>query len=371
MENINKLKKFCLKDLSLIFLTFFSTSILILNPHIGRLGVFTGGKYCTEILIPSLFPLMFLSRFVIFSGMFDFLKKPLNKIMRFVFYLPGCTAPAILLSLIGGYPVGASSVKTLFEKDEISNEELNRMMIFTVNAGPAFTINVVGETLLKNRSLGIMLFLVQSVVSIILGITAGIAARIKKVNLYENKKISNEKIKISEAVVLAASKTSVSIVEMCALITVFTVIISLFENLNILNFLAEKFCLNPKNFSCFAISCLEVTSATFFAAKNHAPFLIICLGVSYGGLCTHFQVASILSGTGFNYLKFQIFRVINAICCLLATIIFLKFSAQTAPVFISGHAAFIPSTSSTILGSIMLLALCIYFTAENKIFLNK
>ena len=81
---------------------------------------------------------------------------------------------------------------------------------------------------------------------------------------------------------------------MCALITVFTVIISLFENLNILNFLAEKFCLNPKNFSCFAISCLEVTSATFFAAKNHAPFLIICLGVSYGGLCTHFQVASIL-----------------------------------------------------------------------------
>lgn len=371
MENINKLKKFCLKDLSLIFLTFFSTSILILNPHIGRLGVFTGGKYCTEILIPSLFPLMFLSRFVIFSGMFDFLKKPLNKIMRFVFYLPGCTAPAILLSLIGGYPVGASSVKTLFEKDEISNEELNRMMIFAVNAGPAFTINVVGETLLKNRSLGIMLFLVQSVVSIILGITAGIAARIKKVNLYENKKISNKKIKISEAVVLAASKTSVSIVEMCALITVFTVIISVFENLNILNFLAEKFCLNPKNFSCFAISCLEVTSATFFAAKNHAPFLIICLGVSYGGLCTHFQVASILSGTGFNYLKFQIFRVINAICCLLATIIFLKFSAQTAPVFISGHAAFIPSTSSTILGSIMLLALCIYFTAENKIFLNK
>lgn len=371
MEKINKLKKFYLKDLSLIFLTFFSASILILNPQIGRLGVLTGGKYCTEILIPSLFPLMFLSRFVIFSGMFDFLKKPLDKIMRFVFYLPGCAAPAVLLSLIGGYPVGASSVKALFEKNEISNEELNRMMIFAVNAGPAFIINVVGETLLKNRSLGIMLFLIQSSVSVILGITAGIAARIKKIKFNKSKKINNEKIKISEAVVLASSKTSVSIVEMCALITVFTVIISLFENLNILNFLAEKFCLNSKNFSCLIFSSLEITSGSFFAAKNHVSFPLICLGVSYGGLCTHFQIASILSGTEFNYLKFQFFRIINAVCCLLATTFLLKFFTQTAPVFISGHTMLTPSTSSTILGSSMLLALCIYLTAENKIFLSK
>lgn len=368
MENISKVKKFYLKDLLLIFLTFFSASILILNPQISRSGVLAGGKYCTEILIPSLFPLMFISRFMIFSGMFDFLKKPLDKMMHFVFYLPGCTAPAILLSLIGGYPVGASSAKALFEKNEISTEELNRIMIFAVNAGPAFTINVVGETLLKNKSLGIMLFLVQSSVSIILGIIAGIIARIKKVKLNNPEKIKIKEIKISEAIVIAASKTSSSIVEMCALITVFTVAISLLKNLNILNFLAEKLCLNSKNFSCLVISCLEVTSGTFFAAKNHVSFPIICLGVSYGGVCTHFQIASVLSGTKFNYFKFQIFRILNSAFCLAATTILFKFFAQTTPTFISGHISPIPSTSSTILGSSMLLILCIYFTAGNKFF---
>ena len=144
MEYVKKIfVKLPIKEFFIFILTLVFGFSLIKFPQIAYSGIKTGAKFSIEILIPSLFPFMLLSRFVVASDMMNFLKKPLDKITRTLFYLPGCTAPVKFLSLIGGYPIGAIGVKALFENKEINLNQLNRMMCFTVNAGPAFIINAI------------------------------------------------------------------------------------------------------------------------------------------------------------------------------------------------------------------------------------
>ncbi len=364
MEIISYKKNFKLyiKNGLICILVFALMAEIILNSSYISKGIILSSKYCLEILIPSLFPFMFLSRFVIASEMLSFLKKPLNKITKFIFYLPGACAPAIFLSLIGGYPIGATGAKTLIENKEINSEQLNRMLSFSVNAGPAFFIDIVGRTILKNNFLGITVFIIQVCISIFLGIILGIISRIKKIPYYSKNENKGKNKTLSESIIKSTSETSISIINMCSLILVFNVVISVLE----------KFLTVKNEFYILIISCLEITSGCMQAEKIHASLPLICFCLAYSGICTHLQISSILSGEKFNYKKFQLFRILNATLLYLASYMFLKFFKCETQVFFSSKNVGSPSISSTILGSSFLLILCIYFIVEqNKIFLNK
>ena len=78
-------------------------------------GAFSGVEMCINVLIPSLFPFMAVSSFTVKSGISDFLGKPFGKIMKSVFGLSPCFAPILLLSVTGGYPIGAKSCNGLYK----------------------------------------------------------------------------------------------------------------------------------------------------------------------------------------------------------------------------------------------------------------
>ena len=368
MERINKnYAKLYAKDLLLVILTFIFGFALIKFPKASYFGISTGAKFSIEILIPSLFPFIFLSRFVVVSRMLEFLKKPLDKITKFLFYLPGSAAPVIFLSLVGGYPIGAIGTKTLLENKEINSVQFNRMMCFAVNAGPAFIINAVGYSLLKNPFLGLILFLIQVFLSLTYAILLGIIARIKKEPFFVDDSFKKlKRIKISDAIVESTSQASFAIINMCSLVIIFTLFISLINEFNILSILNTCLNINSQNFICLIISCLEVTSGCSYASTHASSLAVISFAIGYGGICTHLQIASILQNTKFNYLKFHIFRIINALCSLLISIFILNFFKLSVPVFLSTSNSFSAALSSTEIGSLSLLILCIYFTVSHK-----
>ena len=78
-------------------------------------GARSGIGYCLNILVPSLFPFMVLSTFLVKSGLSEQIGKVLGGVTRTLFRLPGCTAATILMSMIGGYPVGARGIAALRE----------------------------------------------------------------------------------------------------------------------------------------------------------------------------------------------------------------------------------------------------------------
>lgn len=72
-------------------------------------GVVSGIHTCLGTLIPSLFPFILLACLCTNSRAAQVLFRPLSPVMRHVFRLPACAAPAVLLGLTAGYPTGARS----------------------------------------------------------------------------------------------------------------------------------------------------------------------------------------------------------------------------------------------------------------------
>ena len=105
-----------IKNLILFSFIAFLCSIIIIMPQASASGVITGLKFCSEILIPSLFPFMVLSSLIIKTGLSEKTGEFFSPIIKNLFHLPSCTAATIILSLIGGYPTGAIGVNELYRK---------------------------------------------------------------------------------------------------------------------------------------------------------------------------------------------------------------------------------------------------------------
>ena len=118
---------------------------LLCYPAASVEGVKEGIGICTNVLIPSLFPFLLISHLFVESGALCFRNKIVSWFMRVFFALPGSAFPIILLSFIGGFPVGAILIKNAYEKGAINESEGQRMLLFCVNPGPAFTFITVGS----------------------------------------------------------------------------------------------------------------------------------------------------------------------------------------------------------------------------------
>lgn len=355
-----------LKSIFIILITIAFIIKITQTPKTAAKGASQGLNFCLEMLIPSLFIFMFLAAFIVNSGISKKFQKLFSPVTKFLFYLPGCTAPVIILSLIGGYPVGAKGAQTLFLKKEINKEQLNRLMCFAVNAGPAFIINIVGTLLTKNYLFGQILFLTQIFLSFFISFVFGIIAKIKKREFYEKKFSDTDKnICLSDSLILSCVETSKTIVNMCSLIILFCTIIEVIQNLDIYTLLINKLKLiniNPATSKSIIVSLLEITSGCFMATNLNAPLIIIAFAVGYGGICAHLQIKYILKNTDFNYLKFCIVRFLNGTVTALLTFFILNnlpekyqnaFSTLKHPILISN--------SATKFGSIVLICFCIYF----------
>jgi len=108
---------------------------------------------CAEILIPSLFP------FFIISGILIDLK------LDTIIPPPLCS---FFLGLICGYPIGTKTVCHYYQNNLLNHTQAQMLLLCTANASPAFVILALGETILKNKSLGMILFLCQSINSLVI-----------------------------------------------------------------------------------------------------------------------------------------------------------------------------------------------------------
>jgi len=146
--------------------------------------------YGTKIL-PGLFPFFFITKImssfdILFSfcGHFKFLTKLLFNTPAISFYI-------FFMSIISGYPMGAKLTTEFYEKGLITKTDAEKILSFCSTSGPMFVIGTVGAGFLKSTTLGLLIFAVHIISSIINGI---IFSRIKNKNIEtENKAIISPK----------------------------------------------------------------------------------------------------------------------------------------------------------------------------------
>ena len=144
------------------------TALLTHSAQIAE-GIRDGLASCASLVIPSLFP------FLIFSGMLsatrlgELISQPLKPVCRWVFRLPPEAGSALMVSMIGGYPVGARTIAQLLEQGRIQPRTARRMLCFCINAGPAFVISTVGAALYSSVQSGACLLAAHLGASAIVG----------------------------------------------------------------------------------------------------------------------------------------------------------------------------------------------------------
>lgn len=338
-------------------------TILIFSDIISS-GILSGIKTCVNVLIPSLFPFMIISSFIIQSGLSEKIGKIISPITKTFFNLPGAAGATIILSFIGGYPVGANGIESLVQKNIINKEQANRMIAFCVGAGPAFIINVVGNNLLKNKSIGNTIFISQLFASILIGIFLGVRSKIHGNKVEERKPQNLNSDNICNSFVKSCLNSADSLMNMCVFVIIFSSIISLIYNTHIfftINNLFKNFHIPQKYCNCIIPAILEVTMGAIQSVNNLLPIEFLTFGVSWAGICVHFQVLSSLKSIKLPYHKFVIQRLVHSIISALICHNILSLSEQPKSVFSNTQGVLDPSISSNLNGGINIFLICAIF----------
>lgn len=289
--------------------------LLLCYPQAASDGFRHGLDICLNMLLPSIFPFLFLSSMVINLRLFDSIGKKMKLIMNFIFKLPGEALPIILVSLIGGYPVGAFLIKSAFEKGIITSMQGRRMLLFCVNPGIAFTMSVIGVNLYSSVKIGLTVF----AASILSSLTLGVLSRFfEEGNDVRKKSASDSVIQHVSVITLDTMNTCIrSTVNICAWITVFSCLSSLLDVINM-----------EAGFSEFIKMICEVTNGVMIARSNYSIAVLLAI-LGFGGFCIHLQILPVLISLKLNYKYFLCSRIIcGALNCILSLFISSFFQSE-------------------------------------------
>lgn len=317
-------------------------------------GAENGIDLCLSTLVPSLFPFMVLASYITDSGLAEKIGRHLSWLTKPLFGLDGCFASAIILSLVGGYPVGAKTVNSLYKKGAASESECKRAGLFLVCSGPGFLVNFIGAQLYSSIEIGLIIFAAQCISVFILGFALKFVCRNK---LDDN---SNSEILIStpqkgDALVKSVLDGARGMFAICAFVVLFSAF-------------TEIFCshITDENIQKPFLILTEVCNAVTAVSKD-LPIEVVAFSAGFGGLCVHFQIFSALGDIKVNKLLFFFCRILQGFITALLTHLGIKLFSVTTDVFSTSTVENFSFFGGTTLSGAALLftALCFLYSLKN------
>ncbi|HHZ06687.1 MAG TPA: hypothetical protein GX401_07900 [Clostridiales bacterium] len=329
-------------------------------------GAVNGLLFCSNVLIPSLFPFMVLSSFIVKSNLSDSLSTLFKPITKYCFNLPTCCGITILLSVIGGYPVGAKGTVALWKQGKITEAQAKFMVLFAVGSGPAFVVFVVGENLLHSTQVGIILCLSQVLAQIIIGVVMSLFHREK---LVQYGCTHSHPIEITNALVSSCSDSVMSMLNLCGLVVIFSSIMGIIKSTGADQWLSKAISatgIGSSTADSILPALWEVTDGCSTAISNNAPISILAFAIGFGGVCVHFQIYSIIGNLPVSKVKFLAIRFCQGVLSALITVIVLSLFPQSENVFSNVSSPTITTGSATYIGSIALVIMSVMFLLTVK-----
>ena len=297
------------RDLFLGLALLCATLSLMLYPQDSMSAAREGLMLCYNVIIPSLFPFFVLSALVVDLGLAGYIGRALEGFMRPLFNVPGACASAFVLGFVGGYPVGARTALSLYQKGMCTKTEAERLLSFCNNSGPAFILGVVGAGVFASSRVGVLLYLAHAAASICVGLFFRFYRRGKK---GREARVSPkfEAERFTTAFTGAVKNSFLSTLNICAFVVFFTVVIRLLFLSGALPALARLLgvLLSPLGFTQewaerLLTGAIELSSGvwTLSGAGGMAGRMsMAAFMLGWAGLSVHCQVLSFLGGSGLS-----------------------------------------------------------------------
>lgn len=292
------------QDLFICLLLTITVSLVIFSSEVIQAASFSLSIWI-ENLFPTLFPFFVISNLLLRYGFVETLASSVGKIMPSFFHQPKESSFVLCLSLISGFPSGAKYTKELVENKQLTIEEGSRLLTFTHYSNPLFVLGLIGNLLLGNKSLGVIILISHVLAGLFIGI---LFARKASVIPQITRKVAQSTTKLPLGTALSSSIQDAlsTLFLLLGIVTIFLVLSTIIEQ-----FLP----LNPY-LKAIVFGILEMTQGvkaiSILPVMELAKTIWMTIFISFGGLSVHMQVLSIISGTKIKYKYFFESRLLHA-----------------------------------------------------------
>ncbi len=245
---------------------------------------------------------------------------------------------AFIMGIISGYPVGAKIINRFIEDGTCTKQEAERMLAFTNNSGPLFIIGTVGISLFGDTNVGIILFITHILSCLTVGLIFGFISKhifLSSKNRYYRNNANAKTYNISDLGTILSNSITNSISTVLLIggfIVLFSIIISIFNNLNIIDLLADMLAnigIPFKFGSGLITGLLELTngvnSISCIHTKNMSWQIIAsAFLLGFAGFSIFLQIFSIASKNNLSMKTYLIGKILQGCFAALYTTIILN-----------------------------------------------
>lgn len=282
--------------------------LLVIYSPLAAQGAREGLLICAQVIIPTLFPFFVLSgAFTLLARRRAALRAPQpgrSRLMERLFRQPSAAFGALLIGILGGYPMGARAAAQLHESGLLSRRQAQCLQLYCVNAGPAYLVGVVGSALLNSRRAGMIAFASLSLASLLLGIATRFLIHEPSPDISTSAPASApqgfafQAPAAPQALMINAIEATLHV---CAWVVLFSCLCALLRLLPL--------ALHPAIPAANAL--LEVSSGVVQAVRAGMPLPVTCAVLGWAGLSVHCQILGDLRKTGLRLRWFWSARAIH------------------------------------------------------------
>lgn len=241
---------------------------------------------CAGTVIPAQFLFLVMSSLLVSLGFGELLAPRLEGLMYPLFRVDGAGASALILGLVGGYPIGARTAAELYKAGQVSKPEAERLLAFTNNVNPAFLISVLGAGVFGSVRTGVWLWLIHVLSALITGIlfrNYGAAAHTGR----RRRPPAALAVPFPNAFVEAVRGALWTVLNICAFVAVFYVLARPLKTLG-------------GGWGVLSVGFLELFSVTPIIPNSCMGFCLAAGLAGWGGLSVLCQTLAILSDSGLS-----------------------------------------------------------------------
>ncbi len=261
-----------------------------------RAAAAEGLALCGRSVIPALFPFMAASTMLVSLGFGEWASPRLAGLMS-LYRLPGPAGSALLLGLVGGYPIGARTAAELHKKGLLTAGEAERLLGFCNNSNPVFLLSVLGGGVFGSARAGIYLWLVHVLSALLTGFFfRGSGKPIGRQALPRVSPCPSLPAAFVEGVKSACG----SMVYVCGFVIFFYVLASPLAKLS-----------GP--LGAGLVGFLELFSLTPLLAADRLSFVLASACAGWGGISILCQTAAVLEGSGLRLRTYVMGKALQAL----------------------------------------------------------
>lgn len=261
-------------------------------------------------LFPSIFPFLLITKLIFYYNVLELFGKSFGKYISNIFNVSINSTFVIISSIFNGFPTGAILTKELLENNKINISEANKLITFTSFANPIFIISFVGETLLKNKYLGVFIYISHIVSGLLISFLFK-----NKYTTNNNHNYNNPRKEFSSILMKSINESFITLINILGIIIFFLLVISIIDT-----FLPNTL------FSLLIKPLIELTTGVIYVSKLNINLRlkVSILGaiISFNGLSVHFQIKSIIDNTKIKYNYYLYARILHSILCFIILFLF-------------------------------------------------